>query len=695
MTEREFQTVGGFQIQEHIDLQDCHTDPIHETALLQSHGTFLQFEPSSLIVRSVAKNIDEYLDVNVSEVLGNPLNSALPGELVETIHEQVTPEDIERDYFVFERSDQTIAVYLFPVGDTCGLELEYRPSEDDLSREIMVQANRFLDRFRCHDGREELYEQAVRMIRDITGFGRVLLYKFDSDGNGEVVAEEKEEHMGSYLHHCFPASDIPEAARRLYRKNRVRLIPDVDYQPVPIVGPDGERELEELDLTYSILRSVPMVHRQYMKNMGVQSSCSISLMVRDELWGLISCHDEEPVSIGWTRRGLCKMIGEMIAQQIERLHVSSREDRLQTVDGLREQLDESRDDYQDLFDGLETHKSSIRSLMDSHAFYIRVRDSSRWITEHEDTDVEKKLTDPIRERLRSEKTYSVRSIENEMHENWSHSKRVSGFFASRIGRSNESFCVWFRPEHRETIQWGGDPRNPFDFDEEGTLSPRNSFEQWNEIVRGRCRKWTDLDRTTANELVRVFHELIIQIQSTLLEQVNEEKERLIREIDKRSRTDSLTGLLNREEFLRLLEKELERARRYEHPLSFALLDLDHFKQVNDTYGHPIGDDVLDAFGDLLKKTTRNSDIRGRYGGEEFSIVLPETPLDQARTWAERIRSSLRDQEFETDKGTFTVTCSIGLTAFQPNEDDRNTIIERADQALYQAKEDGRDNVNVK
>lgn len=165
------------------------------------------------------------------------------------------------------------------------------------------------------------------------------------------------------------------------------------------------------------------------------------------------------------------------------------------------------------------------------------------------------------------------------------------------------------------------------------------------------------------------------------------------ELEYRATYDRMTGLLNRETFIDRFQDEMERIRRYEHDLSFILLDLDHFKKINDNHGHRAGDQVLQRLGRILKDQIRSSDIAGRYGGEEFAVVLPETNLSRAEEFACRLCETIREHPFESPHGeSISVTTSIGIASLDDEEPTYEELIERADQCLYQVKEAGRDGV---
>jgi diguanylate cyclase (GGDEF)-like protein/PAS domain S-box-containing protein len=199
--------------------------------------------------------------------------------------------------------------------------------------------------------------------------------------------------------------------------------------------------------------------------------------------------------------------------------------------------------------------------------------------------------------------------------------------------------------------------------------------------------------TSARNVLNLMRGLL---SASLLQTFQQEQKQLyLEQVQEMAYTDVLTGLNNRRRLLERLEEEIQRSTRYNNPLSFAIFDLDHFKKVNDQHGHPAGDRVLETLARLINEHTRDPDIPGRYGGEEFALILPETAKEPAAELGKRILEELRNEEFEADGETFSVTASMGLTQFRPEEDDRESLIQRADSALYDAKSAGRDRLETR
>ncbi len=714
MTDRTFKSTGTLEIKQEVDLESCHSDPIHQCAHIQPHGTFLEVDVPSMRIRSAAQNSESIIERPVSDVIGEKLGKLFPDHALSALQSSLENRLREQKYFSIDTRNLSLRISVFPVGNRAGFDIEKRTADEGDAEILMTNLSDRIDYLRNVSDRNLLFDRTLQSIRSFTQYDRLMVYRFDEEGHGSVVSEIKRNHLESFEGLQFPASDIPEPVRRIYRKNTVRLIPDVDVNPVPVLGPDGIRDREELDLTYSELRAVPPVHRKYMRNMGVRGSLSLSLMVDDELWGLISCHAETPKHLNRSQKSACKLIAKTLSNQIGRLISRQREQQYNRIRKFWEGMDEPITDHNHLFQQLEEQSTPLRSLMDADVFYLDLNGEIFWRYEDErQKNAARELLSDIRDHLKRHETCSVKSIMNEWDSDWPHSSDISGFYARRLTSSANCFTVWFRPEHRETIKWGGDPRNPLTVDKHGELSPRNSFDEWTQIVSDKCQNWSHLDEFTAEEFSRLLRELEIELQNSLLERTNREieakneelretekrlkrsnreKEKLLARVREMARTDELTGLFNRDALMNQLSAELKRVKRYDQELSIVFIDLDHFKEVNDRYGHQAGDDVLEVTGRLLREQTRDSDIAGRYGGEEFMAVLPSTGTEEAARFAERFADSLRDQVFESNDETFQLTCSAGVSSLQSEDEDSDTIIQRADAALYRAKNSGRDTV---
>jgi len=718
VSEQTFRTTGGFTVDEHLDLRACDTAPIHRADTIQPHGTFLELDPGDGRIRAAADNFRAIVEGAPEEVLDRASEDVLGGETASRVTRWRGAGCRGTQRFLLAAAGGARLMHLFPAGDRGGVEIEAVP-EADGSERILLDLVPRLERLRGAAYGEELFGAAVRSVRDVTGFDRVMLYRFDPDGHGSVAAEARRDDIPSFLHHHFPGSDIPDTARRLYRQTGIRSIPDVDYEPVLIRRPPRAGDEPAPDLTHADLRAVPEVHRQYLRNMGVGSSLSVSLVVGGRLWGLIACHGSGPHHLHWTQRRACELAGQFLSHEIARANAEKEERRRRVLETLEEQVG-SPESREDLAAELEAARQGLVSVLDASAFYLQWNGDAVWLPADPDAGPDAPppgLPELISRSLQGRRSADVRSIAGELEEDWPHSTLASGFRALRLGRSPRQYGAWIRPEMPERIDWGGDPRRPAVPGTDGGLNPRDSFETWTQLVVGRCAPWTELDRRMSRRAIQLVDELYIDVQFHRLARMNDELElrnrqleearrerevaharrkELLAQMEELARTDSLTGLANRRALRDRLEEEVERIGRYGGRLAVAIVDLDRFKEVNDRYGHHTGDRVLARYGEILDAQTRESDLVGRHGGEEFAVVLPETGLAEAEAMGRRILEAGRGAVFESgdgeDAGTFQVTCSIGIAELTDPEAGADDVYRRADAALYRAKETGRDRV---
>jgi len=721
MEQNEFVTTGDLRIEEELNLERCHTDPIHKTAMIQPHGSFVQFDPDDMSIIACARNITDFYDVSVSEIFRLTIDQIFDGGTMSSIKDLLNRPIVRHEHLVTRTEEQNLILTFFPIGETLGLELEPFQEPSQSSTDLLFREETVFNRLRVSERKDQLFRDIAGMMKVTTEYDRVIVLEFEEGKHGHVVAESKNKGMSSYEDQYFPASDIPEPARRIYRKNNLRYIPRGQYEPVPIVDHQGQVPQNELDMTYSNLRNVPLIHRKYLNNMGVGASTSIPLMADGELWGLVTAHSSEPSFIDWHTRQLCARIGHFSSTKIERLESQEREQRLMAVDSFREQYLPDSNPRQTLFDFLEDCYADVLELLGASAFYIQFDNKAKWLTDEEETDEipSDSVLDWIQSKLETSESIAVNSLKTEFNESWSRSKQMSGVLALRFTRRPGNFCAWFRPEQQSTIKWGGDPRNALIVDDENELNPRNSFDEWTQTIEGKCEPWQDVERLVAQDLIQIFNEVALEEQSDKLRQANakleaqndelqsikktlEEKNQELEEVNQRleelSYYDELTGAPNRRQFEQTLENRWEFLKRYDQPISLIMIDIDYFKEYNDRYGHQTGDNCLRKVSRALGNcVNRESDTMARYGGEEFAVILPNTSREGAVNMAQTMRKSVEELAIphEDSENEDVLTISLGVSTCE-NLDriERDELIERADDALYEAKESGRNRVAV-
>lgn len=666
----------------------CEREVLHAPGSIQPQAALLAVDTASGCIEQLSLNTAEVLGHGPEALRGEPLAKLtgddlaahlLAGELEAAYPNlrmphllAVTGADGQRRELVLTAHRESAAIIL---------ELErHEPQYLDpvLDYHRLLAA---LSRLAQAGSESELLQQAVVEVQGLTGYERVMYYRFEPDGTGVVTHEAlASASVTSYLHHRFPAADIPERARELYRKNPLRFIFDARAAPVAIAPPVSPGSGAPLDLTYADFRSVAPVHIEYLRNMGVRASLSLSVVIDQGLAGLIVCHHGEAKSVSLHSRGACRSLSVMLSSHVARLRASEESqweiEARQALEGLSEAVVRGRR----FATAFRHHTPELLALLEADSVFLQF--GAERIAAPK---AAAKLAFP--ERLgeacaqggvfASEQLGALCDLDAAQRE-----LVTGGIF---IGLDNADFLCLGRREHLETLVWGGDPDKPVGegAGAAGALSPRASFASWRETVRGKSAAFGRREHAIAAAIRNVLMELRALEFRRLAEQ----------QLRMEATTDSLTGLANRKELHRRGEEELARARRHGRELALVYFDLDHFKAINDTLGHDCGDRVLQTVAAICHDRLRKSDTGGRLGGEELALLLPETGLEAAIALAEQLRAQLEASVLDYEGTAVRFTASFGVAACAPGADDSfEDLLKRADAALYQAKDTGRNRV---
>ena len=500
---------------EAVDLDNCAREPIHVPGSIQPRGVLLAVTEPDLVVRHTSQNVEALLGPAVDDVLGHPLADVLGAEAADAIAQHVRTWGNLRDRnpLVVTIGDRALDVVLHRIlsGDSTLLVVEVEPASGprpfsfpntyQAVRSAVEQLNR------AHE-LADLYEITAREVRALTGFDRVMIYRFDDEYNGEVVAEAMRPELNPFLGLKFPASDIPPQARALYEQSWIRLISDVGYVPSPIVPGLDEVTGQPLDLTHSTLRSVSPIHVEYLANMGVAASMSVSLLRQGRLWGLIACHHyagphEPPFGV----RAAAEFLGSSLSLRlVARVEEGELEARIRASRTLSRLLTAGRDHDRALASALVTG-AALLDLVPAQGAVVAadgvvdcvgdVPDDPTallaWVAEQDDEVV-------VRDALPTQEPALAALLPG-----------VAGLMALRLPEGQA--VVWLRHEAVQNVDWGGDPHNKAIAIREGDhvrLSPRKSFALWRETVRGRSEPWTPGQVHWAEELRARLLEVLLQ-----------------------------------------------------------------------------------------------------------------------------------------------------------------------------------------
>ncbi|BCG26663.1 histidine kinase [Pseudomonas tohonis] len=487
-----------------IASENCAREPIHIPGSIQPHGFMLVFDEAAGRVLQASENVREWLGLAVEDLLGRHLDELL-ADVPPLLARLATLADDETNPFhlgdvrfaIGSRAGQPIAMMAHRWDGV--LIAEFEPASDVATAygNFYPLVRSFISRLQESDSIEALCRRAVEEVKRVTGFGRVKAYSFDAEGNGLVLAEEADPGYPRYLGLCFPAADIPQQARALYCANRIRVIEDANYQPSPLRPQANPLSGKPLDLSFSALRSVSPVHLQYMRNMGTLASMSISIVVRGRLWGLISCHDEQPRAVGFQTRTACELLGSVLSLQIETREAHGQTQRLL---GLRQHI-------VSLLSAMADRDSVAAGLLAMpDALLDFARASGAAIISAANCDLVGQ-TPPRAQvdalvhwlaRRGGQEVFHTDNIGRDIDELPELATHVGGVLAVAISKIHSHYLLWFRPEQVRTVEWAGRPEKSIG--PGGALNPRHSFERWQETVRGFCAPWDPLEIEGVTEL---------------------------------------------------------------------------------------------------------------------------------------------------------------------------------------------------
>lgn len=509
------------------DLSNCEREEIHLAGSIQPHGALLVVsEPDHRVIQASA-NAAEFL--NLKQVIGMAL-ADLDGDLLVRILPHLDPTSQGMPIAVRCRIGSPGAefdglLHRPPAGGLV-IELERAGPSVDLSRQI---ANA-LGNIRTASSVRALCEEAATLFQDRTGYDRVMVYRFDDEGHGEVFSERRKPELEAYLGNRYPATDIPQMARRLYERTRVRVLVDVNYEPVPLRPRLSPITGRDLDMSLCFLRSMSPIHLQYLKNMGVGATLVISLVVGGKLWGLVACHHYEPRFIHFELRAVCELLAEAIATRIAALESFAQSQSEIFVQRLEQRMIEAMSREGDWRSAIfDSSQSILQPLGASGSALIyegqiistgevpgtqEIREIGAWLDTRRDRSV-----------------VATASLGIDLPQFAGITKVASGIAVTPISSNPGEYLIWFRPERIRTVTWGGDPLKPFVIgDNPSDLSPRRSFAQWHQQVEGTSEPWTPADIAAARLIGQSVADIVLQFRAVRTLIVQDQLEQFSRHV---------------------------------------------------------------------------------------------------------------------------------------------------------------------
>jgi len=519
-----------------IDLTNCDREPIQIPGAIQPHGVLLVLQDPSLDIIQVSCNTQDVIGYSPEDLLGKSLTDLWETNQIDQIQRCLTEdfESINPLNLVLKHYDRSINLdgIVHRWNGLILLELEPKqtignPDFFDFYHQVKEPINRI----QKAGSLLEMCQVIVKEIRRITGFDRVMVYQFDPEGAGRIIAEDTDQQI-LYLDLHYPVSDIPRQARHLYTLNWLRLIPDRQYQPVALIPANNPLTNQPLDLTLSVLRSVSSLHLEYLENMGVSASMSISLLERKQLWGLIACHHNSPKYTPYHIRTICEFMGQVMSAELVNKQVSEEVAYKQKLQSLQTQLGEILSQVEYLQDGIVQVKSHLCDLVNATGAVICYKDKCVQIGETPTKDQILSLLDWIKPHLH-QGLFATRSLVKDYPAAGSFQAIASGVLALEISQMHSHYILWFRPEVMQTVNWGGNPNKPVEISSDGSLrlSPRKSFALWQETVCGCALPWKEVEVAAVVELRNIIVKIMVLRQANEIAAINFELNRSNEELD--------------------------------------------------------------------------------------------------------------------------------------------------------------------
>ncbi|MGA9046629.1 ATP-binding protein [Sulfuricurvum sp.] len=471
------------------DLNECDKEPIHIPSAIQPHGFFLAIDPANENIVAASSNIDHFFALSTEDIIGQPLSafSLLMSQWVQEQHK--VPSPLPAILFLTKSHDTTRFIVSLHRNASC-LILEAEPAMNpDLFPDYLAQSviNEAII-LTSASSTEALCHLGALALQRLSGFGRVMAYRFDDEYNGSVIAEAKIPEMEAYLDHHFPASDIPVQARELYRTNLIRYIPDATYTPVPL------KSLlpYPIDMSQSSLRSVSPIHLEYLRNMGIASSMSLSIIVEGKLWGLFACHHSCPLPLAYTIRRYCEMFIRIFNALIQEKIANEAS---QTFFRLKDRYSTLKHAFQTLCDHASIHESFSAlgevwmDALESDGVCLFQNDEISVYGTVPETSQIKALSEQI-DPMHENDLYASGSIGAVLN-GTPFPEAISGVLSIIITHHPRTEIIWFRREWVRTLKWAGHPDKAATIDPTQRISPRKSFETFTQEQRGKSIPWSD------------------------------------------------------------------------------------------------------------------------------------------------------------------------------------------------------------
>lgn len=520
-----------------LHLISCDKEPIHIPGKIQHHGFLLAVNKHDFSVAYLSENMVSVTGIDIRQIVNADLSL-----LLENNHIQLRQHHIAqlKDFASDEKEGKLAPLNIsiknepyFLLAHKSGeqLVLEFEPALGNSDEELQQLIGASLSEILQGGAVNRSLQIAAKKVKQITGYQRVMVYKFWEDGHGEVIAEERETWQEPFLGLHYPSTDIPKQARALYRINLTRIIADATSTPVDIVAADQHLADKPLDLTHSTLRAVSPVHIEYLKNMEVMASFSISLIANNKLWGLIACHNATPKFIDYKAREGARLIGQILSSSIEYKIVEEGKDAARHFSNAISELLRQLQSKESIIEALTQPHYNLLSVTNAKGAAIIFDKEIKTIGITPNAEQIESLVEWLSKNVQQQ-IYSTESLQLDYREAAAYSDVCSGLLCCELSKEMKEYILWFKPEFLKTINWAGNPVKQESINEQGEvrISPRQSFAIWTEQVANTSQPW---NRTEFAAVIKLREDVlqVVNQKATQIRLLNDKLQEAYDELD--------------------------------------------------------------------------------------------------------------------------------------------------------------------
>ncbi|WP_428927394.1 HWE histidine kinase domain-containing protein [Marinibacterium sp. SX1] len=524
-----------------VDLTNCDREPIHIIGQVQPFGMLMAVS-ADWIVAHASANIGDLLGRGPDDIIGQSMIDLMPPRTVHDLRsrlQMLTHDDAVARLFGLDVAGDGVAhdVSIHRSGRLYIFEFERSAPRTDRHGDDNEMVRALIGRIQRHDDIDRMAREAARGLKALTEFRRVMVYRFNEDDTGTVIAEALDPGQTPYLGLRFPGSDIPRQARALYARNLLRIIADVNGETVPVLpalGPSGD----PLDLSLSATRAVSPIHLEYLRNMGVGASMSVSILSKGKLWGLLACHHDAPHYVDYQTRSAAELFAQLFSYELTQMEMNTELAEMDLAREMHDRLLSQMTSTPDVLDNLDTIARAVEEVVefDGLAVYShgRYRAMGSAPTEEEFMGLARFLNT-----TQVSSVFATDRITERYPAGDGFVERAAGLLALPISRQPRDYIVLFRREIARSVSWAGDPLKPAEPGPNGLrLTPRKSFEAWQEVVRGSSAPWRLSERRAAEALRVTLLEIVLKLSdeaNLARKRSQEQQELLIAELNHRVR----------------------------------------------------------------------------------------------------------------------------------------------------------------